>query len=333
MKVVFLTHGGGGVGGGHVVRSAALAQGFLRLGVPVGLVGNPGAVEFFSHQGLLGGPGSFFSIEDPFGGGFEDALSFLRSSTPLLCVVDSYQAGEALLDELGSVSPVVVIDDLRSYSVELHCRGVINYSLGADGLGYSSDRCGLMLGPGYALLREPFWGLKSACGARYLVVAGAADPLGVTPQLVRWWNGLGLPAVDVVIGPMADMSTRREAEEAARGAPSVRLLFSPVDLPSRIAGSRGVICTSSVTAYEALGLRKPVVVFQVADNQLATGEAIGRMGLGINLGPWGSWGSEDLRRALDAMFVPPADVVNPRGALRAATELLETFRLNPCHGI
>jgi spore coat polysaccharide biosynthesis predicted glycosyltransferase SpsG len=290
-------------------------------------------VDFFASSGIFDqGGGLVKAFLDPFGEDLSRVAGLLDAVYPGFCVVDSYEASPSVLDTLRALVPLVVIDDLRRFPVEEHCEAVLNYGFRAPKMGYKGIG-NLLLGPRYALLREQFWDVEKRPGARHLVVSGAADPLGVTPKLIRWWREFDLPGADFVIGPMVDHELRKAAEEEAGRASHVRLIRAPRDLPLIMANSRAVICTSSVTAYEALGLEKPVVVFQVADNQVETGQAIEDMGLGVNLGPWGSWGAKDLLRALNAMFAPPAGVVNPRGAVVAAMELLKAFRIDPTHGI
>ncbi|MCX7829145.1 MAG: hypothetical protein N2315_08125 [Thermanaerothrix sp.] len=333
VDVVFLTHAGGRIGGGHGGRCLALAQGFVKLGVTVGIIGNPPVVDFFASAGIFDqGGGLVKAFQDLFGDDLSRAAGLLDAVSPRLCVVDSYEASPLVLDTLRALVPLAVIDDLRRFPVEEHCGAVLNYGFRAHRMGYKGAG-GLLLGPRYALLREQFWDVEKRPGDRHLVVSGAADPLGVTPKLIRWWRGLDLPGADFVIGPMVDHEIRKAAEEEACRASHVRLITASRDLHLMMASSRAVLCTSSVTAYEALGLEKPVVVFQVADNQVDTGRAIEEMGLGVNLGPWGAWGAEDLLRALNAAFVPPAGVVNPRGAVAAAMDLSKVFRIDPPHGI
>lgn len=332
-RVAFVTHGGGGIGGGHVSRSLALAQGFIHLGVSIGLVGNSWAVETFSGR-LRDSDSRLVAVHEPFEDGLPDVLMALKAMSPGAVVVDSYRAGPGVLDILGEIAPVAVIDDMRPFPVEEHCGSVINYSFSAMSIGYSRcGACDLKLGPGYALLREEFWSLHGLGGSRCLVIPGASDVLGVLPTLIRWWISLDLPPADFVVGPMVDHLTLGQAEEIARGASNVRVLRAPADLPLRMASSSMVMCTSSVTAYEALGLCKPLVVFQVADNQLSTGEAIGRMAAGINLGMWGTWGPSELSRAMGDLKPPPKGLVNPMGAMRAARELLELWNASMGHGI
>jgi spore coat polysaccharide biosynthesis predicted glycosyltransferase SpsG len=86
--------------------------------------------------------------------------------------------------------------------------------------------------------------------------------------------------------------------EAADALPNLSAVRNPLDLPARMARLLAVLCTSSVTSYEALALRKSLVVFQTAENQTAIGCEIERRGLGVNLGAWGTWGGEQLRRSL-----------------------------------
>ncbi|WP_281745354.1 PseG/SpsG family protein [Thermanaerovibrio acidaminovorans] len=314
--LLIVTHGGPGIGGGHASRCLALAEAFSSLGFPVVLAANRWAVEFFQSNWDSNQPLQVLELRDPLDAAVGDLVPRMWDLRPTLTVADSYLLDCRELDALRGLGRLFVIDDLRTLPVDLHAHGVLNYSLTAHELGYVRGR--LLLGPRYALLRRIFWRLEPRGGERILVIPGASDPLGVNLELLRW--DLPFP-LDLVVGPMVPRDLVEELTALSKGARNVRVLVSPPDLPDRMASCGTVLCTSSVTAYEALALGKRIVTFQVADNQASNGRAIGEMGLGIDLGPWGSWGRGELIWAVERAFPPPPGAVDPRGALNAAEEM------------
>lgn len=119
--------------------------------------------------------------------------------------------------------------------------------------------------------------------------------------------------------------------EAAGALPNLSTELNPPDLPARMARSRAVLSTSSLTSYEVPALWKPLAVFRRAEIQTGIGLEIGRRGLGLNLGAWGTWNGEKLRRSLENLPPEPAACVNPRGGVArcAVTEWNVLVALSP----
>jgi spore coat polysaccharide biosynthesis predicted glycosyltransferase SpsG len=317
-EVVIITHAGRSIGGGHASRCSALAEGFASLGVAVRWLVNASAGEIVLRRGAP--ETSVTVMEKPFGEGADAVLAALSASRASLCIVDGYDASPSFLAELRRFAPVVLVDDCRVRPVERECDAVLNYNVNADALGYGAGHAELLLGPEFALLRSEFWTLAPGKGDAVLIIPGASDLLRTGERFVEWW-GSGWPRAELVLGPLVEYSMAERLAEAVGALPNLSAVRNPPDLPARMARSRAVLCTSSVTSYEALALRKPLVVFQTAENQMGIGCEIERRGLGVNLGAWGTWGGEQLRRSLENLPPEPVACVNPRGACAAAEAL------------
>jgi len=314
LEVTFIPAGGPDVGGGHVLRCRSLAAALELRGVSCRWFAPAEARSLFSPGDDVGAWGDFFGPEGP------AALS--RSVPPgSVVVVDSYLPSPAWFEEAGRRWRLVVVDDLRDIAVEEYAVAVLNPNPGAEDLPYRRrSGVGLLLGVSYALLRPAFWDLASEGGHDVFAVAGASDPQGVLIQLVRWWRPCW-PFLRAVAGPLMpaeEVATlRREVRERA----NVEVLQAPEDFPERMARAGRVLCTSSGTSLEALALRKPLAVFQVAENQRRIGEEIARRKWGINLGFWGTWKAENLAPFLEMPPQASPGAVNPQGARRAAEDL------------
>ncbi|NLK18548.1 MAG: hypothetical protein GX310_02005, partial [Synergistaceae bacterium] len=284
---------------------------------------NDHAVEMLAGRGIDGE--RITAAENPFAENVPPVDLPRAAGRPLICVVDSYEASPQFLAGLRSACKTVLIDDCRPRPVERECDILLNYNLNASSLGYESGHAGLLLGPGYALLRKSFWELAAGEGNTVLIIPGASDLLNTGRQFTDWWKA-DWPKAEIVLGPLVSPSLAEEIAARSRKLKNFSAVRDPADLPERLAKSRAVICTSSVTSYEALSLRKPLAVFQTADNQLEIGREIEKRGLGVNLGPWGRWGVPELRGFLENLPPPPKQAVNPGGALKAAEELLKRAR-------
>ena len=322
-EVFIITHAGRSIGGGHASRCSALAEGFSSLGVAVRWLVNASAGEIVLRRGAT--EASVTVMESPFGDGADAVFAAISRSRPALCVVDGYDATPSFLRELRRFAPVVLVDDCRVRPVEYECDVVLNYNMNADLLGYEQGHAGLLLGSEYALLRSEFWSLAPEKGDAVLIIPGASDLLHTGERFVEWW-GSDWPRAELVLGPLVESSMAERLSEAAGALPNLSAVRNPLDLPARMARSRAVLCTSSVTSYEALALRKPLAVFQTAENQAGIGCEIERRGLGVNLGAWGTWDGEQLRRSLENLPPVPPACVNPRGACAAAEAVVRAVR-------
>ena len=308
-EVRVFCEGGPGIGGGHLSRCAALGAAWVRMGGSCTFRVNRDAPPGFHPQGC-----GVERVEDPL-----DLSCWPPFPLGVLGVVDSYRIDPRWLDQAAKRLPLVAVDDGRSFPLEEQVGGVLNYNLHAPNLGYGGEGL-LLLGPRFALLRPAFWDLEPRQGEGVLLVAGASDPSGVTGTVLSWWRR-DWPRLEAVSGPLVSPQERARCHALARDRGNAEVRDAPPDLPERMARAGRVLCTSSVTCYEALGLRKPLGVFQVADNQVPIGAAVAAQGLGTNLGPWGTWGPEELDRWLRSAPSSPPGVVNPRGALEAAEAL------------
>ena len=322
-EVVIITHAGRSIGGGHASRCSALVEGFASLGVTVHWLVNTPAAEVVLRRGAP--KASVTVIESPFDEEADAVFTALSRSRPSLCIVDGYDASPSFLRELRRFAPVVLLDDCRVRPVERECDVVLNYNLNAERLGYEEEDADLLLGPEFALLRSEFWTLTPKKGDDVLIIPGASDLLRTSEKFVEWWES-GWPCAELVLGPLVERSTAEHLAEAVDVFPNLSTVQNPPDLPARMARSRAMLCTSSVTSYEALALRKPLVVFQTAENQTGIGLEIERCGLGVNLGAWGTWSGEQLRRVLENLPPEPVVCVNPLGACAAAEAVLRAVR-------
>jgi spore coat polysaccharide biosynthesis predicted glycosyltransferase SpsG len=128
----------------------------------------------------------------------------------------------------------------------------------------------------------------------------------------------------VVLGALVDRRRAAQIESDAYVLSNVHVKIAPDDFVDLLAGAGGVICSASVTAYEALALKKRVAVFSAADNQSGLGRILHGMKTAYDLGDWRMADENSIRGffSFDPDIVKLSGLVNPRGALKCAEELL-----------
>jgi spore coat polysaccharide biosynthesis predicted glycosyltransferase SpsG len=164
-----------------------------------------------------------------------------------------------------------------------------------------------LLGPGYALLRREFWTLTPEERDYVLFSPGAADVAGAAQDIARWWDA-SWPALVIVLGPLVSERNRSAVGEISSGRENIKILHNPSDFPLVLSRARLVICTASVTAYEALAMEKRSALFYVADNQKYLGGYLRKIGAAYDLGGWNLMDRDKLERALD--FEPDRSRIN-----------------------
>ena len=316
LQIAILTHSGSTIGGGHLTRCVSLAETLRQNHCDILWLLNS------ASSGILQRSGQNIRIyDDPF-----DPLEIKTFPESDCFLVDSYQTTIDFYARLKDKAPLVVIDDFRDRPLEKNADILVNYNLGAEKIPYiKKNDQHFLLGPQYALIRKEYRDLEPSRGHYCLFVAGSADIQNTSEKMVELWEE-SWPSLLVVLGPLIEAEQIKKVTSLSAERTNIRVAISPENFPELVAGAKLIICTSSVTAYEALSLRKPIVVFQVADNQIAIGREIQEQGLGINLGFWGNWGKQQLQQAISKPLWEPPQVVNPRGAELAAEEIMNWLK-------
>ena len=266
MYVVVRADGGPEIGYGHLVRTGALASELLDRGHQVTYATTtpehvrevcPADVDTVTIP----------SREDP-----EPVRELIRDHADVT-VVDSYLADGTYQEQLGDVSPLVVIADDTRHRIAANV--LVNGNLYApdleyDVIGSEPEWC---LGPEYLLLRQaiaeyalmdPPWRDPPT---RAIVTMGGSDIEELTPTVIRAFDGFDL-RVDAIVGP--GFSTEQEMEigdTADDVSADVHVLRDPNDLPERMFQADFAVTTASTTTYELLSLGTPIISIPVIDNQ------------------------------------------------------------------
>ncbi|MDR0649350.1 MAG: hypothetical protein LBF92_08465 [Synergistaceae bacterium] len=315
MKAVIVTNAGKNIGGGHLSRCFALSQALEEQGTQCDWILNMGAAPQAESLGIK----NKTCLEGIFG---PEALE--SAGGHRFTVVDSYLAPVSFLRDISKTQKLVVIDDLYDRDVAAQAGIVINYGIGASREPYGQNGCDCLIGPDYALLRREFWTLEPEERDYVLFAPGAADVADTAFDMACWW-GADWPPLVIAQGPLVSPARLEAVREVSLGRGNIEIFHGSDDFPLLLSRARLVICTASVTAYEALAMGKRVAVFSVAPNQDGFGEKLARMGAALDLGRWKDIGRGDIYGALS--YEPDASslegLVKKDGALNCARRILE----------
>jgi UDP-2,4-diacetamido-2,4,6-trideoxy-beta-L-altropyranose hydrolase len=353
-RIVLRFDASASVGAGHATRCLALADALAEMGAEVALLANAGAQDQVPGLALR----HRVATAEPSGAAAVEAIRTLWREGADLAVVDHYSWAAAEERRLRtSVRRIVVIDDLADRAHD--CDLLIDQNLGRSRAHYAGlvdPAAPLLLGPRYALLREPFrrlrhdarpsrahrGGVESPASVQVLVSLGLADPGGATWRVCEALARLNAPAhYRVVMSPSAPDLPSMEAL-CARDRRFVLLGPQDAEAMARLLASADLaIGGAGVTAWERCALGVPSLVLVLADNQRAGASALATSGAALVFEP-DAIGLARLARACVDLSGRPrtraemaraaSEIADGRGALRAAAacgDLMSGFTLRP----
>lgn len=299
-RVVIRVDAGPAIGLGHLLRMRSLAEGLIRQGATVEVVGRDivsveSADPSFSVKGFDG----------PLADESEDlarTISLIGEGAPDLVVVDHYGLGEAWergIAERFPVATIVAVDDLpdRPHAVDV----LVDPNLGASGPRPAVSASGrTFIGPAYAPLaaeyREPVEERPSdASHPRVLVTLGGgrSGVVGPLAEAIVDDRRLRHVAFEFVVPDPTECAAVTLALEGRADCivhgrvPTLRPLLERADL---------VVGAGGTSAWQRLRLGRPSVMLTLADNQIRTAEAL----RDLDLARWVEEGT-DPRSVADAV--------------------------------
>ena len=320
--VLFITHAGEKIGGGHLSRCIALSQAFEQKGFSCSWLLNKES----KTQAIKNNLHKVYYLDDPF---HASSLSLCESiAGNYFTVIDSYSADISLFSRMSKKSKVIAIADDIVSPPEKYLAALINYSFGAKSIMYDFvPTCSYFIGPSYALLRKDFWDVHTSNQGYVLFAPGASDVANTAEKIVGCWQA-AWPWLIIALGGFVDFDRISKIKEIIVPQNNVSLAVDSSDFVGLMSSAAMIICTSSVTAYEALSMKKKIAVFSVVENQSSNGEYLEKINAAYN---FGCWDTEKmslllpvfLKRSFDEKIL--SNFVNPRGALLCVEEITNKF--------
>lgn len=265
--LVIRADGGPEIGYGHLVRSGAVAGELGERGHRVTYATTtpthvaevcPDLVETVSLP----------ARDDP-----SPFVSWLDDIDPDGVFTDAYPVDTEYQRAIRKRTPLVVTaDDTRD---EICADGLVNGNLYAPDLNYkfTGPPPQTYLGPDYVPLRTEITEYaereppRRETPRRALVMMGGSDIAGLTPTLLRAFDGWDL-RIDAIVGPgVSDRTARATRQVADQVSPLVEVVADPPDLAERMHRADFAVTTASSGVYELLALGTPLVAIPVAENQ------------------------------------------------------------------
>jgi len=270
--IIFRTECGKDVGLGHLKRCQALAQAVKSIAqVEIIFVVNKEAVG--QIEGFSTVISNNFDKKD---------VALIKTFDPSLIVYDSYTGTDQYLHELSMIASVAAFDDNRELPKRVPLEILVNGNLHATDLDYNCWKIRKkLLGPEYLVVGPEFQDIKVEDGSSgILLTTGGSDPQRLMPRFLRSLRGLRKTKT-LILGPFYDKDEIIEIESLADEA--CELIYSPKSLTRYIQKSELVITACGSTVYQILLLKKPLITYSVANNQMLIEKKLKEYGV-VSLG-------------------------------------------------
>lgn len=302
MRFLFRADASVQIGTGHVMRCITLAhelkrkghqsvfvcrehtghlgEFIVREGFELRLLPKPTSADGTSSDNYASWLGVSWQVDA------DETLEIAKSYRPDWLVIDHYALDvkwEVAIRD--AVDQVMVIDDLANRSHD--CDVLLDQNLGREALDYDNlvpDRCSLLVGPEFALLRPEFAALREASLQRrrapqlkrVLISLGGVDQTNVTGQVLDVLKKCELPTdieLDIVMGASAPHTeeVRIKAEEMPFQA---TVSVNVKDIARRMCEADLAIGAAGSTSWERCCMGLASVTLIIAENQRFIAESL-----------------------------------------------------------
>jgi UDP-2,4-diacetamido-2,4,6-trideoxy-beta-L-altropyranose hydrolase len=312
IRATFVTAASPQIGGGHVLRCLAMAEGLAAQGVEAIFATDRLTLD---TVGLLGAS-PFDVIETA----PADAHRHPVARQAEIVVFDGYAFGREIEEGWrGLVKVRVVVDDLANRPHA--CDVLVDHAAGraaAEYAGLVPPGCEVLAGPSYALLRPQFGALRTRALARrdtyppgrLLIAMGLTDVGGITRLSVEAVRRSGLAlSIDVVTGQTA-ASLPWLREQAKAGALRLHVDLDALGMAELMVDADIAIGSGGGTSLERCCVGLPSLVILLADNQRSSVSSLVRAGAVTVVGTLAEATVERIGESLAAL-------THDRGALKA----------------
>lgn len=342
MRAVIRCDAGTIIGGGHVVRCAALGAALRRNGFDVTFAVSDETVK--SIPQLLV---DFPDVLQGMVGTEADAARMMAhwSSGVELAVVDNYGLGEGFERSLaGWAKKVLVIDDAPSRHHA--CTHLVDMTFRRRPEEYDQQVASgtiLLCGSNYAMLRDAFQKERHAAlehkpdaVRRILISLGLSDNVNATEVVLKGiLEAGGMYEVDCVLGEAAPhLDAVKTAISAAGGLWNLHVGADAEAMAKLTAAADLVVGAPGSASYERCCVGRPTLLLIVADNQLHNAAALEEAGAAIGIGRLSADTASRVAGAirvlagnttkLHAMHLAAAAVCDGTGADRVVQALLSS---------
>ena len=327
---VFRFDASAAIGGGHAVRSGALAAALAREGWRTLCAVRretaetvPGALRPFDEVVRLGAEG---------GDGEIDEIAARVGGSCQAAVIDHYGRDWRFDRACRRVAPCVAVIEDRPGVVH-DCDILVNQVIEPVGVPSGGAPPARLVGPRYALLREDFreargYGVREGDEGCLLLLCGYTDERNLTERLFDALDGAPeVRTIHMIIGS-ANPHRKRLQKRLRRAAASAHLHVDPSPLADLMARASLAVTAAGSTCWELACLGIPMVTVVAAANQAPAARTLRTAGASEDAGEVDDALDVRLRERVAGLLADGAErrcmaargrgLVDGRGAARVA---------------
>jgi UDP-2,4-diacetamido-2,4,6-trideoxy-beta-L-altropyranose hydrolase len=340
MRAIFRTDASLAIGGGHVVRSLALAHALADVGCRSGFVCAEDSASVVPS--LAGGEVDLYAIPPE---RLDDAglLGRIAGDDCDLLIVDHYGLNSEFEKNCREFAKTIVaIDDLaRDHAVDF----VIDQTAGRNPDDYKDHvpaSCRVLAGSQFAMLRPEFSRLRQASlnrrqsneVKRAFVSIGTLDRYDLTGTIIDAFDGIDPQVeIDVVIGSTSpNLPQLRNQSKSLKRRVSIHTDVDANAIARLIGQADIAIGAGGTSSWERCCLGLPTVMITIADNQELVAKHLSDLGAVDYLGFWTDVPVERISIAIGSLIADhhrriemskrAASACDGRGAFRVARALV-----------
>lgn len=315
---VMIAHGGPSIGMGHVIRCLALAQQLKKDGCKVSFISKfkmgQEYIENYGFEVISLKVLDEKNIRFDYGSSSELKLELqqvkgilIKRQWPII-IVDSYLIDKDYIDMLKrSQALVCYIDD--GCFPDCNADVIINGSINATQINYTSRNSVFLLGMTFNLLRQSFAEQKrlrkSTTIQNILLTTGAADPENVTGQLLGYLSHMDrfkTYQCKVVLTKAFLIENIEQIRQFCSQFDNIELELSPPNMKTLMEWADLCICAGGSTIYELFSCQVPALAFIYAPNQADNVRLAQENGLLLSLGTYQNLTLDVFRKQWDRLI-------------------------------
>ena len=288
--IIFRADGNEKIGSGHIMRCLSIADAFARKGIKsLFVLADDSCAAKVNDRGYetVVLDTDYSDLDSESG----KLIEIVKETKPMMVIVDSYYVTSDYLKALTDVVKTVYIDDLASFAYPVNC--VVNYNIYGPDIdydelykdsGYDPQK---ILGIEYVPVRAMFRDLPVKTQREevkdILISTGGTDPLHLALKIIdRVRVADNKVTYHILVGALN--SDYDEIVKVSSGITNIVIHHDVKDMKELISSCDVVISASGSTLYEVCACGVPMVVYALADNQLAGVTAFGERGLALSCG-------------------------------------------------
>ena len=277
------------MGGGHVMRSLALAQAWKAGGGTVTFLGSCEGVwiaEYIAKSGVR-----FIPIANPHpcSEDLEITLATLGEHTGSWLLLDGYGFDASYQRSVKEAGHRVLLFDDTAQGEQYYADVIVNQNIGVERFRYPClPTSRLLLGPWYAVLRPEYLPWRNwrrtvrEVAVRVLVTLGASDFHYQTPKVVEGFKMIGRSDLEITV--VGDAGGQGQGLTDVWESPPIRVRGAVDDMAELMAWADVAVSAGGITCYELAFMGLPNLILVLAENQRDTAQGMASAGASINLG-------------------------------------------------